>query len=189
VTVPAQPRRAVDAFGQSGLFMVPLHRPPAMPAAAKTPAPPAMRPARGRTAPAKRHKTGLHRYCMACARETEHVLSADRRGSIPSIRWPAAEPARGTTICLDCGQWRAKSFRPSPPAWSEWPRTPIAPRREADTVATPDAAHDSVSETEAENEGMPPKRQPRLRKRSTRLRRPRAATSITQMNRSRSPLA
>jgi hypothetical protein len=180
VTVAARPRRAVDAFGHSGLFMVPLHRRPAMPAAAKTAAPLTMRPGRGRTAPAKRQKTGLHRYCLDCARETEHVLSADRRGSIPSIRWPAAEPASGTTICLDCGQWRAKSFRPSPPAWSEWPRTPIGLRRVADAVATPDAAHDSVSETAAENEGMPPKREPRLRKRSTRLRRRRAAALQTR---------
>jgi hypothetical protein len=184
VTVPAQPCRAVAAFGHSGLFMVPLHRRRAMPAAARTAARTAMRPGRGRAAHAKRHKTGLHHYCLACARETEHVLSADRRGSNPSIRWPAAEPASGTTICLDCGQWRAKSFRPSLLASSEWPRTPIAPRRVADTVATPDAAHDSVSETAAENEGMPPKREPRLRKRSTRLRRRRAAASTAQMNRS-----
>ena len=184
VTVPAQPRGAVGAFGHSGLFMVPLRRPSAIPAAAKTPAPPAMRPGRGRAAPAKRHKTGLRRYCSGCARETEHVLSADRRGSIPSILWPAAKPASGTTICLDCGQWRAPNYRPSPPAWSEWPRTPIAPRRAANTVGTPDAAHDSVCETVAENEGMPPKREPHLRKRTTRLRRLSAAASTAQINRS-----
>jgi hypothetical protein len=165
LTVPAQPRRADDAFGHSGLFMVPLHRPQAIPGAARTARPQAMRPGGGRAAPGKRHRSRLHRNCLGCARETEHIVSAgDGRGSIPPIRWPAAEPASGTTICLECGQWRAKSFRPSPPAWSEWPRTPIASQGLADTVATADVADDSVSETAAENEGMPPKRDPLQRR-------------------------
>jgi hypothetical protein len=163
------------AYDHAGLFMVPLHRPQAKSAATKADKTPARRPGRGRVGPTKRHKSGLHRYCLACARETEHVLSArDGRASIPSIRWPAPEPASGTTICLECGQWRALSSRPTPSAWSEWPRTPVATRRLAETVATADAADDALSETAAENEGMPPKREPRLRRGSTRLRRLRA---------------
>jgi len=51
---------------------------------------------------------GLHRYCCGCARETQHVLCRGGDGvSIPAIRWPAVKPASGTTICVDCGQWRA----------------------------------------------------------------------------------
>src|SRR5437763_2817263 len=61
---------------------------------------------RQRDAPTDRDKSGLRRYC---AHETEHLVwEADRRG-IHSIRWPATEPAVGTTICLNCGQWRAAS--------------------------------------------------------------------------------
>jgi hypothetical protein len=165
-------------FDHAGLFMVPLHRSQAKSAATNAVKTPARRPGRGRVGPTKRHESGLHRYCLGCARETEHVLSTrDGRASIPSIRWPAPEPASGTTICLECGQWRALSSRPTLRAWSEWPRTPIATRRLAETVATAHAGDDALSEAAAENEGMPPKhegmppkREPRLRRGSARLR-------------------
>jgi len=65
-------------------------------------------PGTGRVGPAESQVAGLHRHCSGCARETEHVAwSHDGRASIASIRWPAAHTAGGTTICLDCGQWRA----------------------------------------------------------------------------------
>jgi hypothetical protein len=184
VSSSVRTRGAVDVFDHAGLFMVPLHRPQATSAATKAVETPARRPGRRRVGPTKRHKSGLHRYCLGCARETEHVLSADGRGSIPSIRWPAPEPASDTTICLECGQWRALSSRPTPPAWSEWPRTRIATRRLAETVATADAADDALSEAAAENEGMPPKRERALRplrRRSTRLRRLRAVAPSAHM--------
>ena len=181
VTVFAPKHRAVESFDHAGLFIVPLDRPRAIPADKMTVEHRA-RPGWGRAIPTKRHKSGLHRYCSGCAGETEHVLSGrDGRGSIPSIRWPAAEPASGTTICLECGHWRATSFRPNPPAWSKWPRTPIAPRRLGGSVCRADAAGDSFFEEAAENEGMPPKREPSLRRRSTRLRRLRAVARPAQM--------
>ena len=169
-------RRAVDVFDRPGLFMVPLPRPRAMSAAAKTHEPPAIRPGRGRAAPTDRHKSGLHRYCSGCAKETEHVAwTADGRGSIPSIRWPSTEPAIGTTICLNCGQWRAASPQPRPPAWSSWPRSRIATPSLAVAADSTDTADDWDSQTTAENEGMPPRREPRrLRRSSTRPRRARA---------------
>jgi hypothetical protein len=173
---------AVDVFGHAGLFVVPLDRPQAISGAMKTVDPPALQPGRGRVGPTLRNTGGLHRYCSGCAHETEHVLTAPGgRGSIPSIRWPAAEPATGTTICLDCGQWRAASFRPSPPGWSEWPRSRIATPRAADPVAPIGKPDDCVSETAAENEGMPPKREPRPRGRSTGPRRLRAVAPSAQM--------
>jgi hypothetical protein len=161
-------------FHHPGLFLVPLDRPRAMSAAAKTHEPSAMRPGRARVAPTDRHKSGLHRYCSGCAQETEHVVwAADGRGSIPSIRWPTTEPAIGTTICLNCGQWRAASPQPRPPAWSSWPRSRIVTPSLAVAADSADTADDSDSETAAENEGMPPRREPRrLRKRTARLRRP-----------------
>src|SRR5947199_3981972 len=118
-------RRAVDSFDHSGLFMVRLDRPRAMPAAAKTLEPLALkRPGRGRVAPTDRHKGGLHRYCSGCAQETEHVAwVAHGRGSTPAIRWPTTKPAIGTTICLNCGQSRAASPQPSPRTWSSWLRS------------------------------------------------------------------
>ena len=166
-------REAVDLFDHPGLFMVPLNRPRAMSPAAKTLEPATTRPGRGRVAPTDRHKGGLHRYCSGCARETEHVASAsDGRGSIPSIRWPTTEPAIGTTICLNCGQWRAASSQPTPPARSSWPRSRIVTRSLAVPADSTDTADDWASETAAENEGMPPKREPRRpRRSSTRLRR------------------
>jgi hypothetical protein len=159
-------RRVVDSFDHPGLFVVPLDRPRAMSAAAKTHEPPAMRPGRGRVAPPDRHKSGLRRYCSGCAQETEHVAwAADGRGSIPEIRWSTSEPATGTTICLNCGQWRAATSRPSPPLWSSWPRSRIATPSLAVADST-DTTEDWDSENSAENEGMPPKREPRRPRRS-----------------------
>jgi hypothetical protein len=105
---------------------------------------------------------GLHRYCSGCAQETEHVLcQSDDGPSIPAIRWPAAKAASGTTMCVDCGQWRAEASRPIATAWSFWPRPP------AETSPTPDSptpVQESSLENAAENEGMPPLRAPtRLR--------------------------
>jgi hypothetical protein len=55
----------------------------------------------------KAEERGLHRYCSGCSGETEHVLCQGVDGAnIPAIRWPAARAASGTTICVDCGQWR-----------------------------------------------------------------------------------
>lgn len=73
--------------------------------------------------PFRQAKEGaLHRYCCGCSRETEHVLCrGGDEANIPAIRWPAAEPAAGTTICADCGQWRTATSRPSArrqPAWT-----------------------------------------------------------------------
>jgi hypothetical protein len=171
VSVAPLPRGAVDSFDHPGLFLVPLDRPRA-PLAAKTVDSPVMRHGGGRVAPNDRHKRGLHRYCSGCANETEHVVWArEGQGSIPSIRWPGAEPAAGTTICLNCGQRRGGGPRPSPPAWSEWPRTRIATRPLAAVVALADTANDWASETAAENEGMPPKPEPGLQTRNTRVRR------------------
>lgn len=161
-------RRVVDSFDHPGLFMVQLDRPPrAMFAAAKTHEPPAMRPGRGRVAPPDRHKSGLRRHCSGCAQETEHVAwTAEGRGSTPEIRWPTTEPATGTTICLNCGQWRAATSRPRPPLWSSWPRSRIATPRLAVAADSTDTTEDWDSESSAENEGMPPKREPRRPRRS-----------------------
>ena len=165
-------RRAVDSFDRPGFFMVPLDRPRAASAAAKTHEPRAIRPGRARVAPTDRHKSGLHRYCSGCAQETEHVARAvDGRGSTPSIRWPTTEPAIGTTICLNCGQRRTASPQPHPPAWSCWPRSQIASPSLAVAADSTDAADESVCEAAAENEGMPPRRESRrLRRSSARLR-------------------
>jgi hypothetical protein len=160
-------RWAVDVVDQPGLFMVSLARRRAMSAAAKTHEPPDIRPGRARVAPTDRHKGGLHRYCSDCAQETEHVAwTADGRGSTPSIRWPSTEPAIGTTICLICGQWRAASVQLRPPAWSSWPRSQIATPSLAVAADSTDTADDWVSEKAAENEGMPPRREPRRLRRS-----------------------
>jgi hypothetical protein len=105
---------------------------------------------------------GLHRYCSGCAQETEHVLcQSDDGPTIPAIRWPAAKAASGTTMCVDCGQWRVAASKPIAPTWSFWPRLP------AETDAKPESvtpAQDGPLESAAENEGMPPPRTPtRLR--------------------------
>jgi hypothetical protein len=169
-------RSAVDAFDHPGLFLVPLGRPRAMSAAAMTHESPVMRPGRARVAPSDRHKGGRHRYCSGCTQETEHVAwAADGRGSTPSIRWSTTEPAIGTTICLNCGQWRAASPQPRPPAWSRWPRSRIVTPSLAVAADCADTADDWASETAAESEGMPPRRERRRPRRSTaRLRRRRA---------------
>ena len=172
-------RRAVDLFDQPGLFIVRLGQPKVVPAVEERLASLAHeRPGPPRVRPIPRQKSGLHRYCSGCAQETEHVAwSRDGRASIPSIRWPAAEPAGGTTICLNCGQWRAASSQPSPPAWSSWPRKLIAMRNLAAADSTR-ATADGVSEAAAENEGMPPKRERPSARRSARVRRvPAAARS------------
>jgi hypothetical protein len=160
-------RRVVDSLDGPGLFIVPLDRPRAMSAAAKTHEPPAMRPGHGRVEPPNRHKSGLRRYCAGCAQETEHVAwAAEGRGSIPEIRWPTTEPAIGTTICLNCGQWRAATSRPRPPLWSSWPRSRIATPSPAAAADSTDTTEDWDSESSAENEGMPAKREPRRPRRS-----------------------
>jgi hypothetical protein len=163
-------------FADPGLFMVRLDRLSAMPAASKTLEPLSRSPGRARVAPTDRRKGGLHRYCSGCAHETEHVvLAGDGRGSTPSIRWPATEPASGTTICLDCGQWRAVSSQPRPPAWSSWPRSRIATQSPALAADSGDTTDDWGSETAAANEGMMRKRESRrLRRSSARRRRVRA---------------
>ena len=74
--------------------------------------------ARGRAEPLvrKADEQGLHRYCSGCSRETEHVLCKNGEGAnIPAIRWPTASAASGTTICVDCGQWRVAASRPRDP--------------------------------------------------------------------------
>jgi hypothetical protein len=163
-------RRAVDVFDHPGLFMVGLEGPRATLAIATTPDPAGRRSGRGRVAPTTRLKSGLHRYCSGCAHETEHVVwTADGPRSIPSIRWPAAKAPIGTTICMNCGQWRAASSQPRLAEWSSWPRTPVARRRPAVAVESADPADDWVSETRAENEGMPPKRESSRTRRSARL--------------------
>lgn len=172
VNVLAPTRRAIDSFDHPGLFTVRLERPSEMPAVARTLESVGGRPGRARVAPTIRPKGGLRRYCSGCAHETEHVVwAADGLGSIPSIRWPTAKPAIGTTICLNCGQWRAASSQPRLPAWSSWPRSRIATRRLAVAVDSADTTDDWVSETRAENEGMPPKRELPRARRSARLRR------------------
>jgi hypothetical protein len=147
---------AVDSFDHAGLFTVPIVRSQGMSASGKTVARAAVRPGRGRIAPTDRRNGGRRRYCSGCARETEHVLcSTDGPGSIPSIRWPAAEPAGGTTICLTCGQWRAASSQPTPAAWSSWPRSPVTRR------GTVDAA-DPAERSPALSRSYPARTHPRL---------------------------
>lgn len=106
---------------------------------------------------------GLHRYCSSCSRETEHVMcDGGSEASIPAIRRPALTPPRGTTVCVDCGQWRAAASRPTGPAWSSWPREPArASESLSFSMAEPaKPVHDREVETAAENEGMPPLSQP-----------------------------
>jgi hypothetical protein len=122
-------------------------------------------PVRARAEPNRRQakESARHRYCSGCSRETEHVpWSGGGRPSIPSIQWPAAEPASGATICLDCGQLRAPAAsRPGPLAWSSWPRKLrelTAPGNRAPMEAGFALAFDDgASEAAAENEGMPAK--------------------------------
>jgi hypothetical protein len=103
---------------------------------------------------------GLHRFCSGCSRETEHVLCSDGANT-PAIRRPTAEAASGTTMCVDCGQWRSPASRPNAPVWSFWPRAP-AGVDEVLSISKP--AREGPLESAAENEGMPPLRAPsRLR--------------------------
>jgi hypothetical protein len=104
----------------------------------------------------KAGERGLHRYCSGCSQETEHVLWNDGPKT-PAIRRPAVEPASGTTMCVDCGQWRGPASRPDASDWSFWPRTPVEALR-ALRVSKP--ADERLLETAAENEGMPPLRVP-----------------------------
>jgi hypothetical protein len=99
---------------------------------------------------------GLHRYCSGCSRETEHVLCSDG-ASTPAIRRPAAEAASGTTICVDCGQWRSPASRPDATAWSFWPRTPA---EAGGVLSVSKPVDEGQLETAAESEGMPPLRAP-----------------------------
>jgi hypothetical protein len=172
VSLLSPTRRAADLSDHRGLFTVRLERSSGMPAATRTLESPAVRPERLRVGPTDRPKRGLHRYCSGCARETEHVAwTAEGLGSIPLIRWPTAEPVIGITTCLNCGQWRAASSQPRLSAWSRWPRSRTSTRRLPDAVDSADTADDWASETRAENEGMPPKREPPRTRRRARLRR------------------
>jgi hypothetical protein len=99
---------------------------------------------------------GLHRYCSGCSQETEHVL-CDDGPKTPGIRRPTVEPGPGTTMCVDCGQWRSPASRPDASDWSFLPRTPLEAGR-ALRVSKP--ADEGLLESAAENEGMPPLRIP-----------------------------
>jgi hypothetical protein len=98
---------------------------------------------------------GLHRYCSGCSRETEHVLCSDGTNA-SAIRRPAGQPASGTTMCVDCGQWRSPASRPNAPAWSFWPRLPA----EAGGVLVVSKPVNEAPLEAAEKEGMPPLRAP-----------------------------
>jgi hypothetical protein len=161
--------RTVGLFDQPGLFRVPRRGPNATTTAGEAaaavfahpwPGRSRSEPRRGRT-----NERALHRHCSGCSRETEHVSWATGGPTnIPSIQWPAAEPAAGTTLCLDCGQLRARASRSRPPAWSSWPRKPLeratrlarAPM-EAESAR---AFDDGAAEAAAENEGMPERPEP-----------------------------
>jgi hypothetical protein len=141
----------------AGLFEIRFRRAPVTPSE-ELPSAPLVEPAPLRHAAER----GLHRYCSGCAQETEHVLcQGDDGPGIPAIRWPAAKPASGTTMCVDCGQWRVAASKPIAPTWSFWPRLP------AETGAKPESRASVQAgplESAAENEGMPPLRTPtRLR--------------------------
>lgn len=171
-------RRRVAVLEHPGLFMVPLHPPRGTSAAPNRHEPPAVRPGRARVAPAERYKRGLQGYCSGCSRETEHAAwSAWARGSTPSTRWPATGPPIGTTICISCGERRAASPQPRPPAWSSWPRSGIATPGQAVHAYSSDSADDRIS---ADNGGMPPRREPpRPRRSRARLRSSSSAVALT----------
>ncbi len=145
-----------------GLFLVRGSKPKVMlPAEERLTSLASERAGSPRVTPSPWQKSALHRHCSGCAQATEHVAWArDGRASIDSIRWPAAEQATGTTICLNCGQWRAAASQVSPTTWSSWPRKPIAMRNLAIAASSALAPDDGVSEAAAENEGMPPRREP-----------------------------
>src|SRR5438093_8131578 len=115
-------RRVVGIFDMPGLFVVGLDRPRVMRPAGKI-----LEPIGHKRLGRARERRGLNRYCSGCAHETEHVAwSTDGKASIPTIRWPGGEPPSNTTICVDCGQWRAASVQLRLSTWSSWPREPIA---------------------------------------------------------------
>jgi hypothetical protein len=166
--------RTVERFDHSGLFMVRLHEPSAAPISREEAdaVPAHLRPALGRAKPSRRQgeQRVLHRYCSGCSRETVHVRwPSGGSTKIPLAQWPALEPARGTTICQACGEWRADGSRSRPLGWSSWPRKPeeIAASRnggrtEAEYAPTFD---EGAAQEAAENEGMPP----RLERSNTRV--------------------
>jgi hypothetical protein len=120
---------AIEPSNESGLFRVRFGRPhTSLATRQRRRASLPERPAPARV-PLSRTRVGkaLRRYCSGCARETEHVIWPRREpASIPSIRWPVAEPAANSTMCQDCGQLRVAACRLPPPAWSDWPREPQA---------------------------------------------------------------
>jgi hypothetical protein len=161
--------RTVEWFDQPGLFRVLRRGPSATSNADDLAAAVFARPwpVRSRTEPrrSQEEERSLHRHCSGCSRETEQVSWATfAPTNIPSIQWPAAEPASGKTLCLDCGQLRARASRSSSQAWSSWPRKPRqrvamldrAPT-EAESARTFD---DGAAEATAENEGMPARAEP-----------------------------
>jgi hypothetical protein len=129
----------VKKFEQPGLFKILPDRLRATRAAEELAAVvPHARPARMRPEARRRQRetSAFHRYCSGCSRETEHVhCTGSGPTNMPCIQWPAAEPASGSTICLDCGQWRAATSRRSPTVWSSWPNKPgelsVAAEKEA----------------------------------------------------------
>jgi hypothetical protein len=132
----------------------------------------------------------LHRYCSGCSRETDHLTWAGGgRSTIPSIQRPAAEPASDSTICLVCGQLRAPASRPSPLAWSSWPRKSpeLSERgnRPPTELGAAVAFDDGASEAAAENEGVPSKPERRSTKVVARAR-PAADAVATRLERRRS---
>ena len=60
-------------------------------------------------APRRQLGRALRRYCAGCSRVTTHGAYAI--GAPPNafqIHRLTAAPASGTTVCVDCGQWRAR---------------------------------------------------------------------------------
>jgi hypothetical protein len=103
---------------------------------------------------------GLHRYCSGCSQETEHVLCSEWANT-PAIRRPAADAASGTTVCVDCGQWRSPASRPHATALSFWPRTPA---EAGGVLSVSKRVDEGQLQSAPENERMPPLRAPsRLR--------------------------
>jgi hypothetical protein len=61
-------------------------------------------------------------------------------------------------MCVDCGEWRTAASRPNTPAWSFWPRLPAE-------LSASKSVDEGPLESAAEDEGMPPLREPaRLRR-------------------------
>ncbi len=151
--------------GHPGLFMVPLNRRTATHGAGEVAtvfARPHLVRALAESNRGQAIERALHRYCSGCSHETAHVpWAGGGRSTIPSIQWPAAEPAGGATICLVCGQLRAAASRPSLLAWSSWPRKSrevSEPGNRAPTELKAGVAFDAgASEAAAENEGLPSK--------------------------------